>query len=66
VPIWRQIGHQALEPGVLVAQLALLTHLEQPEVAVALLPDVEGRLADPHLPAHVAYRLARLRLLERK
>ena len=64
VPIQRQIGHEALQPGVLVPQLPQLAHLEQPEVAVALLPVVVRRLADPHLPAHVRNLLAGVALLE--
>ena len=66
VPIERQIGHQSLQSGVLVPQLPELTNLEKPQVAIALLPDVEGRLADPHLPTHVPHRLSRGGLLEGK
>jgi hypothetical protein len=62
-PIQRQIGHQTLQPGVLVSQLP---QLEQPEIAVALLPDVAGRLADPHLPAHICDRLPRIPQLQIK
>ena len=57
VPIQWQIGHEAFEPGVLVAELPQLSDLEQPHVRVPLLPDVVRRLADPHLPAHVRDRL---------
>jgi hypothetical protein len=65
VPIQRQIGHQALQPLVLVTQLLQLTDLQNPQVRVALIPDVERRLADPHLPADIPDCLAHLRLLER-
>jgi hypothetical protein len=64
VPIERQISHQALEPRVLVAQLAQLAHLEEAEVAVALLPVVVRRLANPHLPTHIRNRLTGVPLLE--
>ena len=51
VPIQRQIGHQALQPGVLVSELSELSDLEQSEVAIALLALAVRRLADPHPPA---------------
>lgn len=66
VPIQRQIGHQALQPGVLVPQLPQFASLEQPEVAVALLPDVVSRLADPHLPKHVRDWLTGIPLFQSK
>ena len=66
VPIERQIGHQPLQSGVLIPQLPELADLEKPKVAVALLPDVERRLADPHLSADVRYRLSGGDLLEGK
>jgi hypothetical protein len=66
VPIQRQIGDQPLQPGVLVPQLPQLAHLEQPEVAVALLPVEVRRLADPHLPAHIRDRLTGVPLLQSK
>jgi hypothetical protein len=66
MPIKRQIGHQPLQPGVLIPQLPELADLEQPQVAVALLPDEERRLADPHLPADIRHRLSRGHLLEGK
>jgi hypothetical protein len=66
VPIQRQIGHQALQPGVLVPQLPELTNLQEPHVRVALLPDVVRRLADPHLSADIRNRLTGVPLLEGK
>jgi len=51
VPIQRQIGRQALQPGVLVSELSELSDLEQSEVAIALLALAVRRLADPHPPA---------------
>jgi hypothetical protein len=66
VPIERQIGHQPLQSSVLIPQLPELTNFEEPQVAVALLPDIERRLADPHLPADVRHRLSRGGLLEGK
>jgi hypothetical protein len=66
VPIQCQIGHQALQPGVLVPQLPKLADLEQTEVPVALLPVVVRRLADPHLAAHIRHRLTGVTLLESK
>jgi hypothetical protein len=66
VPIQRQIGHQPLQSGVLVPQLPELADLKQPQVAVALLPDIERRLADTHLPAHVRHRLSGGHWLEGK
>ena len=64
VPIQCQIGHQALKPRVLVPQLPQLTHFQDPQVRVALLPDIVRRLADPHLAAHIRDRLAGVTLLE--
>jgi hypothetical protein len=58
VPIQRQIGHQALQPGVLVPELPELPDLEQPHVRVPLLPGVVGRLADPYLPTQIRDWLA--------
>jgi hypothetical protein len=59
VPIERQIGYQPLQSGVLVPQLPEFTNLEKPQVAIALLQDAKGRLADPHLPTHIRHRLSR-------
>ena len=59
-----------LELGVLVAQLAQLPdlqdlqELQDPPVRVRPLPDIKGRLADSHLSAHFADRLASLRLIQ--
>jgi hypothetical protein len=64
VPIERQIGYQALEARVLIAQLPQLAHLQNPHVRVPFLPDVVRRLADPHLPAHIRDRLAGVPLLQ--
>ena len=66
VPIERQIGYQALQARVLVAKLPQLAYLEDPEIRVALLPDVVRRLTDPHLPADIRHRLPGGALLERK
>src|SRR3954464_12629460 len=60
------IGHQTLELGVLLAQLPQLSHLQRPEVRVALLPHVERRFADAHLSAHIVHWLARFRMLQGK
>ena len=40
-------AHQALQSCVLIAQLTQLAQLQQPQVRVALLPDVKRRFADP-------------------
>ena len=66
MPIQCRIGHQALQPGILVTELPKLAHFEQPEVAIALLPVVVRRLADPHLPAHIRDRLTGVPLLQSK
>lgn len=56
VLVERQIGHQALQAGVLVTQLAQLLHLRHAHVAVTLLPDVETRLAASQPPADLRRR----------
>ena len=66
VPIQRQIGRQALQPGVLVSELSELSDLEQSEVAVALLAVAVRRLADPNLPAYIRDRLTGVPLLQSK
>src|SRR6185503_2789208 len=65
VLVERQVGDQALQPCILVLELAHAAHLVDAEVPIALLPHVEGRLADAELAAHVADRRACLRLAER-
>ena len=66
VPIRRQISHQALEPGFLVPQLLQLAYFQDPHARVALLPDVVGRLADPHLTADIRHLLTGITLLQGK
>src|ERR1700686_1569767 len=60
-----EIGDQAFQPRVLVAQLSQLLEFGEPQVAVALLPEVEARFAAPELPAHVRRRCARFHLPQR-
>jgi hypothetical protein len=62
--IQRQIRYQPLQSRVLIAQLTQFTNLEQSEVPVPLLLNVKRRLANAHLPADIADRLPRLRLLQ--
>ena len=45
---------------------SLRTHLQDPQVRVALLPDVVRRLADPDLAAHIRHRPAGVARLEGK
>jgi hypothetical protein len=66
MPIQGQIGDQALQPGILVPQLPELPNFQETHVGVSLLPDVVGRLADPHLPTDVRNRLAGIALLQGK
>jgi hypothetical protein len=66
VPIQRQIGHQALEPRLLITQLPELANLQETHVRVALLPHVVGRFANTHLPADIRNRLPGISLLEGK
>src|SRR5690606_16033344 len=50
--------------AVLLTQLPQLAQLCQAQAAVLLLPDVERRLADPHLPGNIPDRRAALRLFQ--
>jgi len=61
-----EVGDQALQASVLVAQLAELPDLGEPELAVLLLPHVEARLAHAHLPTDVPYWRASLGLPQRE
>src|SRR5712691_9115228 len=54
VLVEREIGEEELQRGILLLKLANPAHLVDPEVPVALLPDLERGLADPELAAHVA------------
>src|SRR2546429_104585 len=65
VLIEREIGHQALQPRVLITQLAELADLGEPELCVLLLPEVKARLAHPDLTAHIRHRCAPFRLAQR-
>src|SRR5262245_21463660 len=60
----RQVGHQALQPRVLVTQLTQLLHFRHSHAAVALLPDVETRLTAAELPTHICRWRARLDLAQ--
>src|SRR5581483_2054790 len=62
VAIQREVGHQALELAVLLAQLP---RLAQPKPRVLLLPDVKPGLADPVLATDVAHLRPRFRLAQR-
>src|SRR5579862_122425 len=53
--IEREVGHQALEARVLIAQLAELADLGEPELRVLLLPEVKARLAHAELPADIRH-----------
>src|SRR5207302_7049676 len=65
VLIEREVRHQALEARVLIAQLAQLPDLGEPELRVLLLPQVKARLAHPELPAYIRDRRAAFRLAQR-
>jgi hypothetical protein len=65
VPVQRQVRHQPLELGLLIAQLPQLPQLAQRQSRVFLPPDVERSFADPVLAADVGDPLAALRLLKR-
>src|SRR5882762_4177929 len=65
VLIEREVGHQALEARVLIAQLAELADLGEPELRVLLLPQVKARLAHPELPAYICHRRPAFRLAQR-
>src|SRR5579871_2368885 len=56
VLVEREVGDQALQARVLIAQLAELADLGEPELGVLLLPEVKARLAHPDLPADVRHR----------
>jgi len=64
VPIQGEVRDQALEPPVLLAQLAQLTELVQSQSRILLLPDVERRFADPVLAADLGDSRAALRLTQ--
>src|SRR6516164_1225221 len=52
----RQIGYQALQACVLIAQLPELTDLGEPHLGVLLFPQVKARLAHTQLAADVRHR----------
>ena len=60
-----QVGDQALEAGILLAHLPQLAHFRHTQAAELLLPQVERRLGNPHLPADIADRRAALGQPER-
>src|SRR5262249_54658499 len=60
-----EVGHQALQPRVLVLELAQAAQLAHAQVGVLLLPDIERGLADAELAADVWHRRAGFDLAER-
>src|SRR5208337_2818959 len=65
VSVQRQIRHQPLELGVLLAQLPELAQLAQSQACVLLLPHVVRGFADAVLAAQLAYPRAAFCLVQR-
>lgn len=59
------IRHQLLQPAILLAQLAKLTHFDRAQAGVLLPPDVKRRLGNAELAAHVLRRCSLLGQLQR-
>src|SRR5262245_22203029 len=65
VHVEREVGDQALQPRILVLELADPPDLVDPEMPVPPLPHVERGLADPELTADITDRRPGVRLAER-
>src|SRR6185295_12853088 len=65
VLIERQVGHQLLQTVVLFFQLLEPTEFAHAHPTVLLLPIVEGRFADAHLPAYIRHLLSSFHTLQR-
>src|ERR1022692_2222388 len=61
-----QISHNVLQLAILFFQLSQPPQFRRTQVLVLLAPQIKGRLANTHLPAHLIHRRAQLRLLQRK
>jgi len=64
MPIEGQIGQQPLQSTILIPKLPMLPDLERRRLTVVLLPGIDRRLADLHLPTNVCHQPLRGNLLD--
>ena len=62
--VQRQIGHELLQPAILILELLQPLHLGRQKAGILLLPVEGSRLADACLAADLSYRRAVFALLD--